>query len=57
MMIPASTPVPSRSALGSLLLACALTVALWFVPVASFALYPLRLFVTGSGMFAVVGPR
>ncbi len=45
-MIPATAPVPSRSALGSLLLACALTVALWFVPVASFALYPLRLFVT-----------
>ncbi len=58
MMIPASTPVPSRSALGSLLLACALTVALWFVPVASFALYPLRLFVTfiheGSHALAAV---
>ena len=49
-MIPATTPVPSakptrapvasRSALGSLLLACALTVALWFVPVASTALVP-----------------
>ena len=50
-MIPArppvpSRPVPTRPALGSLLLTCALTVALWFVPVASFALYPLRLFVT-----------
>ena len=45
-MIPATAPVPSRAALGRLLLACALTVALWFVPVASFALYPLRLFVT-----------
>lgn len=45
-MISAATPVPSRSALGSLLLACALTVALWFVPVASSLLYPLRLFVT-----------
>jgi len=54
-MIPATTPrspapprapVASRSALGSLLLACALTVALWYVPVASSALYPLRLFVT-----------
>ena len=45
-MIPSSSPVPSRSALGTLLLACALTVALWFVPVASTLLYPLRLFVT-----------
>ena len=54
-MIPATTPrsptpprvpVASRSALGSLLLACVLTVALWFVPVASSVLYPLRLFVT-----------
>lgn len=50
-MIPAHAPVPSRptpsrSALGSLLLACALTVGLWFVPAASTALYPLRLFVT-----------
>ena len=45
-MIPAQPPVPSRSALGSLLLACGLTVALWFVPVASTLLYPLRLFVT-----------
>jgi len=58
MMIPASTPVPSRSALGSLLLACALTVALWFVPVASLAVYPLRLFVTfiheGSHALAAV---
>ena len=43
---PSRAPVPSRQALGSLLLACALTVALWFLPVASFALYPLRLFVT-----------
>ena len=39
-------PVSTRPALGSLLLACALTVVLWYVPVASFALYPLRLFVT-----------
>ena len=39
-------PTPTRSAFGTLLLACLLTVALWFVPVASFALYPLRLFVT-----------
>ena len=50
-MIPARPPVPmrpvaSRPALGTLLLACALTVVLWFVPVASLALYPLRLFVT-----------
>lgn len=40
------TSTPRRSALGTLLGACALTVALWFVPVASLALYPLRLFVT-----------
>ncbi len=39
-------PAPTHSALKTLLLACALTVALWFVPVASLALYPLRLFVT-----------
>lgn len=45
-MIPASAPIRSRAALGTLLLACALTVFLWFVPVASLALYPLRLFVT-----------
>lgn len=45
-MIPPTSPVPTRSALNTLLLACAVTVALWFVPVASFALYPLRLFVT-----------
>lgn len=46
MMIPPNPAVPARSSLNTLLLACALTVALWFVPVASFALYPLRLFVT-----------
>ncbi len=40
------SPVPTRSTLSTLLLACALTVGLWFVPLASFALYPLRLFVT-----------
>lgn len=40
------TPVPTRPALKTLLLACALTVGLWFVPFASAALYPLRLFVT-----------
>ncbi len=45
-MIPPTKPVPTRSALKTLLLACVVTVALWFVPVASFALYPLRLFVT-----------
>lgn len=44
-MAPTS-PAPSRSALRALLLACALSVGLWFVPIASFALYPLRLFVT-----------
>ncbi|BDI29141.1 hypothetical protein CCAX7_11920 [Capsulimonas corticalis] len=36
----------NRDSLKSLLLACAVTVALWFVPLASLALYPLRLFVT-----------
>lgn len=45
-MTPAPAPIPTHSALKTLLLACALTVALWFVPVASFTLYPLRLFVT-----------
>lgn len=40
------TPIPTRTGLNALLLACALSVALWFVPLASFALYPLRLFVT-----------
>ncbi len=44
--LPPTTPVPTRPALQTLLLACALTVGLWFVPVASLALYPLRLFVT-----------
>ena len=51
-------PLPTRSALSRLLLACAFSVALWFVPVASFALYPLRLFVTfiheGSHALAAV---
>ena len=45
-MIPPTVPVPSRSALKTLLLASALTAVLWFVPLASLALYPLRLFVT-----------
>ena len=45
-MIPPTVPVPSRSALTTLLLTSALTAALWFVPLASLALYPLRLFVT-----------
>ena len=51
-MIPAKTPstypppTPSRSALTTLLLACAASVALWQVPYASALLYPLRLFVT-----------
>ena len=45
-MTPNPPAAPPRSALGSLLLACAVTVCLWFVPVASYALYPLRLFVT-----------
>ncbi len=43
---PPNTPPPSRSALGRLLLASALSVALSLVPVLSSALYPLRLFVT-----------
>lgn len=42
----ASPPPPSRSALGRLLLASALSVAVSLVPVLSLALYPLRLFVT-----------
>ena len=45
-MIPPTVTVPSRSALKTLLLASALTAVLWFVPLASLALYPLRLFVT-----------
>lgn len=41
------TPVLStRSGLTTLLWACAATVLLWFVPLASLALYPIRLFVT-----------
>lgn len=44
--MPPPMPVPTRPALRTLLLACALTVGLWFVPIASLALYPLRLFVT-----------
>ncbi len=42
---PTSLP-PSRSALGRLLLATALSVAVSLVPVLSLLLYPLRLFVT-----------
>ncbi len=42
----ASGNAPSRSALGRLLLASALSVVISLVPVVSFALYPLRLFVT-----------
>ena len=51
-MIPAHpptssrTPTPSRPALTTLLLACAASVVLWYVPYASALLYPLRLFVT-----------
>ena len=45
-MIPPTVPVPSRSALTTLLVASALTIVLWFVPLASLVLYPLRLFVT-----------
>ncbi len=40
------TPTPSRPALTTLLLACAASVALWYVPYASALLYPVRLFVT-----------
>ncbi len=40
------TPTPSRPALTTLLLACAASLALWYVPYASILLYPLRLFVT-----------
>lgn len=62
-MIPNKRPIsalvaPSRAALHTLLLACAATVALWFVPFASLLLYPLRLFVTfiheGSHALAAV---
>lgn len=38
--------MPTRAGLNTLLWACAATVALWFVPLASLALYPIRLFVT-----------
>ena len=41
-----TTPPPSRSALGRLLLATALSVGVSLVPVLSAVLYPLRLFVT-----------
>ena len=46
MSLPRPAAIPNRAALKTLLLACAFTVALWFVPLASVALYPLRLFVT-----------
>lgn len=53
-----NTPPPSRSALGRLLLASALSVVISLVPVLSAALYPLRLFVTfiheGSHALAAV---
>jgi len=45
-MIPPTAPVPSSASVKTLLLASAVTVGLWFVPLASLALYPLRLFVT-----------
>lgn len=45
-MIPPAAPFPSSASVKTLLLASALTVGLWFVPLASIALYPLRLFVT-----------
>lgn len=43
---PARSSAPSRPALGRLLLASGLSVALSFVPLAAPLLYPLRLFVT-----------
>jgi len=46
MSLPTTTSLPNHSAVKSLLIACAVTVGLWFVPFASQALYPLRLFVT-----------
>ena len=58
--VPKSTApaTPSRSALGRLLLASALSVVISLVPVLSLALYPLRLFVTfiheGSHALATV---
>ncbi len=46
-MTPASeNEAATRVGLNTLLLACAITVLLWYVPLASLALYPLRLFVT-----------
>jgi hypothetical protein len=57
-MIPPKSAIPTQSGLSRLLLACAFTVALWFVPWASLALYPVRLFVTfiheGSHALAAV---
>lgn len=46
MRPPDQHTVPTRAGLTTLLWACAATVALWFVPLASLALYPIRLFVT-----------
>jgi len=56
--VPTAVPAPSRSALGRLLLATALSVGISLVPVLSVILYPLRLFVTfiheGSHALATV---
>ena len=46
MRLPENPAAPTRAGLTTLLWACAATVALWFVPLASLALYPIRLFVT-----------
>jgi hypothetical protein len=46
MKHPEAPAIPTRAGLTTLLWACAITVVLWFVPLASLALYPLRLFVT-----------
>jgi hypothetical protein len=43
---PGRAARPSRSGLNALLIACAVTVALSFIPFASIVLYPIRLFVT-----------
>lgn len=46
MRHPETPTAPTRAGLTTLLWACAATVILWFVPLASLALYPIRLFVT-----------
>lgn len=46
MKLSEAPTTQTRAGLTTLLWACAATVALWFVPLASLALYPIRLFVT-----------